>query len=58
MKEGTFEDFGRLRGRPDRMAGAVGVHEAPKKPLCPFGPEGGYTFLRDKGGYRFGTIRD
>jgi flavin reductase (DIM6/NTAB) family NADH-FMN oxidoreductase RutF len=37
---------------------AVWVHEAPRKPLCSIGHEAGYTFLIEKGGYRFGVVRD
>lgn len=77
MKEGTFNDFKRLCGRPERIVWAVAeqmtsgdhtifagevkavwVHEAPRKALCSIGHEAGYTFLIEKGGYRFGVVRD
>ena len=37
---------------------AFWIHEAPRKPLCSIGHEAGYTFLIEKGGYRFGVVHD
>jgi len=36
---------------------AVWVNETPTRQLCSIGPEAGYEFLFERGGYRFGVIR-
>lgn len=37
---------------------AAWVNELPVRPLCSVGRESGYRVLLEKGGYRFGVIRD
>jgi flavin reductase (DIM6/NTAB) family NADH-FMN oxidoreductase RutF len=37
---------------------AAWANESPKRLLCSIGPQSGYDFLLQKGGYRFGVIKE